>query len=343
MNAHAQNLPERRAANREVLDTNLERQSGFLPAAFIPTSFDGVLEMAKLMAGSRNAVPPHLRDNIGACLAVSLDAYHLGVSPFALARASYTTNAEATISYEGKAIAAMVNARAGLKERLNLSWQGEGEALTCTVSGTFRGEAQPRTLEVAMRTITVRNSPLWKQQPKVQLGYWAIRAWARLYCPEVILGFHTPEEDGVMIDGTSQVVSVAAPPAPPRPSRPRVLRDIAQDPVAPSGQTLESQPAADDAEPVQEDDAPEPEDDPAPAFVLITVHGEELSWDDPEDGENARAEFVRQMKEAVAAGPEAAQGLWESNTALMQQLRAAGITPPPAPPGAPIGGGKSLL
>lgn len=231
----------RRTANRELLDGNLERQSGFLPAAFIPTSFDGVLEMAKLMADSRNAVPAHLRGNIGACLAVSLDAYHLGVSPFALARASYTVNSEATISYEGKAIAAMVNARAGLKERLNLSWDGVGEALTCTCTGTFRGETEARTLTVEIKTITVRNSPMWKQQPRVQLGYWAIRAWARLYCPEVILGFHTPEDDGVMID-------VTPPPAPPRPTREGVRQRMAEDMPPPATQDASSVQMRDEGE-----------------------------------------------------------------------------------------------
>lgn len=334
--ANPQNLPAnndpRRTANRELLDGNLERQSGFLPAAFIPTSFDGVLEMAKLMADSRNAVPAHLRGNIGACLAVSLDAYHLGVSPFALARASYTVNAEATISYEGKAIAAMVNARAGLKERLNLSWDGVSEALTCTCTGTFRGEAEPRVLTVEIKTISVRNSPMWKQQPRVQLGYWAIRAWARLYCPEVILGFHTPEDDGITIDVTPE-------PTPPRPTRESVRRRMAEDAQPEPTQDTSAVQMRDEGEPQQDAKAePEAGDNVQPSqaadntggdfiqFYDVDINGvviEELTFD---VGPGWQQDWAKAYSEAIngCRYTKHKEAIYVANKLVVDELRAGG-------------------
>jgi hypothetical protein len=35
---------------------------------------------------------------------------------------------------------------------------------------------------------------LWKTAPKQQIAYLAVKYWARLYCPEVILGVYSPDE-----------------------------------------------------------------------------------------------------------------------------------------------------
>ena len=40
----------------------------------------------------------------------------------------------------------------------------------------------------------VRNSPLWAADPRQQIAYLATKRWARLYCPDVILGVYTPDE-----------------------------------------------------------------------------------------------------------------------------------------------------
>lgn len=39
-----------------------------------------------------------------------------------------------------------------------------------------------------------RNSPLWVSNPKQQIAYLALKYWARLYCPAVVLGVYTPDE-----------------------------------------------------------------------------------------------------------------------------------------------------
>lgn len=156
------------------------------PIAMKPNSMGELMEFAKLMAMSRGSIPACLRNNPADCLAVAMDAYSAGLSPFALAKDAYKVGD--IIAYGAKSTIAMLYALAPLNGRLHLEWTGEGERLVCTVTGKLRGDDRPKVLEVELRTITVRNSPMWKQQPKVQLGYWAQRAWARLYCPEATLG-----------------------------------------------------------------------------------------------------------------------------------------------------------
>ena len=47
---------------------------------------------------------------------------------------------------------------------------------------------------LANRHVTVKNSPLWKTNPKQQMGYLQARNWARLYAPGALLGVYTTDE-----------------------------------------------------------------------------------------------------------------------------------------------------
>ncbi|ROU10482.1 enterohemolysin [Kluyvera ascorbata] len=63
------------------------------------------------------------------------------------------------------------------------------------VGAVLRGEADITWGEpIYLADITTRNSPLWKTAPKQQIAYLAVKYWARLYCPEVILGVYSPDE-----------------------------------------------------------------------------------------------------------------------------------------------------
>ncbi len=63
------------------------------------------------------------------------------------------------------------------------------------VGAVLKGETEITWGEpLYMEYVTTRNSPLWKTAPKQQLAYLAVKYWARLYCPDVILGVYTPDE-----------------------------------------------------------------------------------------------------------------------------------------------------
>ncbi|ADO09830.1 Major tail tube protein (Protein FII) [Pantoea vagans C9-1] len=77
-------------------------------------------------------------------------------------------------------------------EKVNASNE---RGLSVRVGAVLKGETEITWGEsLYMEYVTTRNSPLWKTAPKQQLAYLAVKYWARLYCPDVILGVYTPDE-----------------------------------------------------------------------------------------------------------------------------------------------------
>lgn len=174
-------------------------------------SFAELEKFSHFMAMSK-FVPKHLREKQADCLAVLLQSMRWNMDPFSVAQKTYFVNDG--MAYEAQLVNAIVLSRAQIKTRPKLSWSGEGEDLKCKVSAIFLGEDEPLEFEAEMKTISTRNSPLWKQQPKQQLGYFALRAWARLYCPDVLMGVYTKDEmeDASMHIGADNAIDVTPKP-----------------------------------------------------------------------------------------------------------------------------------
>ncbi len=152
-----------------------------------------VMEFAKLMSISGLAVPQHLRGEPGACLAVTVQSLEWRFSPFAVANKSYSVNGR--IAYESQLIHAVIEARAPLEHRLKCAYEGDGENRVCIVTGHLRNEVDPIVYRSPLFSkILPKNSPLWKTDPDQQLWYYASRAWARKFCPDVLLGVYSKDE-----------------------------------------------------------------------------------------------------------------------------------------------------
>lgn len=151
-----------------------------------------VMEFAKLMAGSGSAVPRHLRGQPGACLGVLDDAIRFGFNPYGLARKSYFVNDQ--LAYEAAVFMAIVNARAPLKDRPDIVFEGEGPNRVCIVTGVFTTGAIRTYRSPRFDDIHPKNSTQWKNDPDQQQSYFSLRAWARRWCPEVILGVFDVDE-----------------------------------------------------------------------------------------------------------------------------------------------------
>jgi hypothetical protein len=156
-----------------------------------PQNLAEVIRFSEVMCQADIALPKHLRGNQGACMAVALQALEWEMSPFAVASKSYSVNG--MIAYEAQLIAAVVNTRSGIKGRLKYHYTGSGDDMVCTVTGEIDGDPleyeSPR-----LKSITPKNSPLWKTDPRQQLGYYSARSWARRHCPEVLLGVYDRDE-----------------------------------------------------------------------------------------------------------------------------------------------------
>lgn len=151
-----------------------------------------VMDFAKLMAISQTAVPRHLRNSPGMCLAVTFQAVEWRMSPFAVANKSYVVNDR--IAYESQLVHGVIEARAPLRERLDCTYEGEGPERACTVIGKFRDGTQRTYTTPKFKDIRTKNSPLWKDDADQQQFYYGSRSWARKWCPDVLLGIYTKEE-----------------------------------------------------------------------------------------------------------------------------------------------------
>jgi len=173
----------------------------------VPQNFGEVVAFATVMARSGIALPKHLRDNDGACLAVAMQAMRWEMDPWAVANKSYSVNDR--LAYEAQLVAAVVHTRAPIKRRPDYEYDGAGPTRRCIVSVEMLDGSTKVYETPTFAAITTKNSPLWKADPDQQLGYFAIRSWARRHTPEVILGVYTPDE---LIDNPAVVRNVTPPP-----------------------------------------------------------------------------------------------------------------------------------
>ena len=161
--------------------------------AMAPKNLAEVMEFGQLMAKAGPMVGKAFRSNPGACVAITMQAMQWGMSPFAVSQKAYVTND--SIAYEAQLVTAVINAHAPVKERPQYSYEGEGGKRRCTITATLKGDSKPSIYtSPEVGQITTKNSPLWKTDVDQQLGYYSIRAWARKYCPEIIMGVYTVDE-----------------------------------------------------------------------------------------------------------------------------------------------------
>lgn len=157
-----------------------------------PNSLGEVVAFSTVMAKAQHAIPKHLRDNPGACMAVTLQALRWQMDPFAVAAKTYSIKDQ--IAYESQVIAAAINTRANLASRPMIEYSGEGAERQCTVTFEFRNGDVRTYTSPEIGKIPTKNSPLWHSDPDQQLGYYSVRSAARRHCPEVILGVYDRDE-----------------------------------------------------------------------------------------------------------------------------------------------------
>lgn len=161
-------------------------------ASFVPQHLGDIVSFAQLMAKADVAIPKHLRNNPGACMAVAMRSFSWGMDPFAVSTKTYLVQDQ--IAYEAQLVAAVVHIRAPIKRRPDYEYKGDGETRQCIVKVEMLDGTTKEYISPKKGDIKVQNSPLWKSDPDQQLGYYSIRAWARRHTPEVIMGVYTPDE-----------------------------------------------------------------------------------------------------------------------------------------------------
>ncbi|HFO0258556.1 TPA: RecT family recombinase [Raoultella ornithinolytica] len=184
--------------------------------------FNRLLKISEVMANSGNFVPEHYRGKPDACMAVVMQAARWNMDPFAVAQKTFIVGNSGVLGYEAQLVNAVINTMAPTKDRIHFEWFGAWENIVGRfvkkTSGkgndyiapgwdlkdeagvgvrawaTLKGEDEARELVLMLSQAQVRNSTLWASDPRQQLAYLAVKRWARLYCPDVILGVYTADE-----------------------------------------------------------------------------------------------------------------------------------------------------
>lgn len=152
-----------------------------------------MLRMAEVMAAGKVTVPKHLQGSVGDCMAIVTQAMQWNMNPFAVAQKTHIVNG--TLGYEAQLVNAVVQASRAIVGSFQYEYRGEGTKLECRVGAILRGEQEITWNEwLCSNDVTVKNSPLWKTNPRQQMGYLQVKNWARLYCPGAILGVYTADE-----------------------------------------------------------------------------------------------------------------------------------------------------
>lgn len=182
---------------------------------------------ANLMADSRVSVPDHLAGKPADCMAIVMQSMQWGMNPYAVAQKTHLVSGK--LGYEAQLVNAVISSSTAISGRFHYDYGGDWSRCTASkevtvkrkgskgeytttervrawsdademglfvrVGAVIRGEKDITWSEpLYLSSVVVRNSPLWVSNPKQQIAYLALKYWARLYTPDVILGVYTKEE-----------------------------------------------------------------------------------------------------------------------------------------------------
>ena len=156
-------------------------------------AMENLMRVSEMMAGGKSTVPVHLQKNPADCMAVCMQAAQWGLNPFAVAQQTFLVSG--TLGYGAQLVNAVVQQSGTISGRFHYEYKGQSGQTECRVGAVIRGEADITWGEWLNESkITTKNSPLWKVNPRQQMGYLQVKNWARLYCPGAILGVYSPDE-----------------------------------------------------------------------------------------------------------------------------------------------------
>lgn len=154
---------------------------------------DRMMKIADVMSQGISTVPKHLQGKPSDCLAIVMQAARWGMDPYVVGQKTHVING--TLGYEAQLVSAVLTATGAIRGRFHYEYRGEKDLMECRVGAVISGEKDITWNEwLCVSEVTIKNSPLWKSNPKQQIGYLQVKYWARAYTPWAILGGYTPDE-----------------------------------------------------------------------------------------------------------------------------------------------------
>jgi hypothetical protein len=160
-----------------------------------PAVFNQLQRAAALLASSR-IVPAQFQGDAPSCFIILQLAQRMGLEPFMLMQTSYVVHGRPGL--EAKAVIAIVNSSGRFAKPLNWRLEGQGADRSATCY-TVRNDGEPVECSCTMRLAQAEGwidkaGSKWKTMPDMMLQYRSAAMFARLHCPEVLMGMSTTDE-----------------------------------------------------------------------------------------------------------------------------------------------------
>jgi hypothetical protein len=192
----------------ETISDSVRRARDVIPVGdrgVTPQTYAQWIDIAKDVCKAYLMLPQHLHNNPPVMAGLLEIAARFQLSAYMLASQTYVQNNR--LCFQAQAFGAILYASGLLRGRLKFEFYGEGEDMTCSVSGRFKDDPDaiysattppvklihPGHTQKEGKTF-VKGSPLWDRDPEQQLSYFAERRWIRRYAPDACMGMYTREE-----------------------------------------------------------------------------------------------------------------------------------------------------
>lgn len=158
--------------------------------------FDQILRVSQMLSRS-HLVPQQYQGNVEDCT-IALDmAARMGVNPMMVMQNLYVVKGKP--SWSGQACMALINASGKFYDVKHVYFGKEGtDERGCYVTAIRYGNDEivngtKVTIQMAKAEGWTSNSK-WKNMPEQMLAYRAASFFARIYCPEMLMGCQTADE-----------------------------------------------------------------------------------------------------------------------------------------------------
>mgnify|MGYP000004305642 CR=1 FL=1 len=172
---------------------------------FDDSKMTSMIRFSEIMSQSTIAIPKQYQGNPGNCMAVIMQAQRWGMDPYIVASKTHVVSGN--LGYEAQLVNAVITSSNAIIGRFHYEysedeWKNDTDPNAwIRVGAQISGESKIQWGEkLYPSTVKVKNSPLWKTNPKQQAAYLAVKMWSRLYTPHVIMGVYTRDETEVMAE-----------------------------------------------------------------------------------------------------------------------------------------------
>lgn len=195
-------------------------------------AFDQAYRAAQAFSASK-LVPSHFQGKPEDCFVALTVAHQLGIPPLMALQNVYMVSGRP--GFSASLVIALANKSGVFAAPITWTTEGGGNDLAVTASATLAGSGERVSSTVTMATAIAEGwtrNPKYKSMPEHMLRLRSATWLVRLYCPEVLLGFHTSDElaDVSAAKGRPVIVEdVTSAPAPPPAVRAEVITTINQE------------------------------------------------------------------------------------------------------------------